>query len=293
MRGARKKEVGMRPIWKGHISFGLVNVPVTLYPAEQRTELSFHMIDSRNVARVRYQRVNAESGEEVAWDDIVKGYEYEDGSYVLISQEELERLSPEATRAVNIEAFVDLSEIDLTYFDKPYYLEPAKGGEKGYALLREALRESGKAGIARVVLRTRQYIAAMVPRDEALVLVLLRYQEELRSIDALKLPGDPEEIGTTKQELKMARMLVDSMTTKWDAAAYRDEYSEALMKWINTRIKAGQIERAPELPEPADEAPAPINLMEALKKSLSHTEKPAKKPAAKPSGKKQTKKKAG
>lgn len=282
----------MRPIWKGHISFGLVNVPVTLYPAEQRDEAHFHMIDSRNNARVRYQRVNADTGEEVPWEEIVKGYEHEDGNYVIIGKDELENLAPEVTRTVEIESFVDLAEIDLIYFDKPYYLEPAKNGEKGYALLRETLRETGKAGIARVVLRTRQYIAAMVPRDDVLVLNLLRYQGELRSTDDLKLPGDPAEIGTSRQELKMARMLVESMTAEWDPAAYHDEFREQLMTWIQKRIDSGQIHRAPEVEPIADDAPGPINLMEALKKSLNQQQKPARK-AGKSAPKKQPKKKAG
>lgn len=282
----------MRPIWKGHISFGLVNVPVTLYPAEQRTDLHLHMIDSRNFSRVRYERVNAETGEEVPWDQIVKGFEYDDGNYVVVSKEELEQLSPEATKAVEIEAFVDLAEIDLMYFDKPYFLEPAKGGEKGYALLRDALRESGKAGIARVVIRTRQYLAAMVPRGDALVLNLLRYPQELRSAEDLKLPAGAEELGTSKQELKMAKMLVDSMTTEWNPEEYHDEYREALMGWIEKRIESGQVQRAPELRPAAEEAPAPINLMEALKKSLSAAEGGGK-GQSKARGKKQSKKKAG
>jgi DNA end-binding protein Ku len=283
----------MRPIWKGHISFGLVSVPVTLYPAEQRNELGFHMIDSRNNARVRYQRVNAETGEEVPWDEIVKGYEYENGSYVIMGKDELQRLAPEITRTVDIEAFVDLSAIDIIYFDKPYYLEPAKNGEKGYALLRQTLEETGKAGIARVVLRTRQYIAAMVARDGALVLNLLRYHDELRSTEDLKLPREADALGTSKQELKMARMLVDSMTTEWDPTAYRDVYREEVVRWIEKRVEAGQILRAPELAEVEEEAPRPINLMEALKKSLGQTQKTTTKKASKSAGKKQTKKKAG
>ena len=291
----RDQEVGkgMRPIWKGQISFGLVNVPVSLYPAEERTEIHFHMLDSRNLSRVRYQRVNAETGEEVPWDEIVKGYEFEEDRYVVVSSDELERLAPEATRKVEIEAFVDLADIDLLYFDKPYYLEPAKGGEKGYALLRDTLRDTGKAGIARVVIRTRQYIAAMMARERALVLNLLRYHQEIRQTTGLKLPRGAEDLGASKQELKMAKMLVDSMTTRWDPVSYHDEYREVLREWIEHRIEAGQIERAPELPAAPEQAPEPINLMEALKQSLSQKDRAGRKPGAKAPSRRQTKKKAG
>lgn len=259
----------MRPIWKGSITFGLVNVPVTLYPAEQRSELRLHMVDSRNHSRVRYERVNADTGEEVPWDRIVKGYEYNDGNYVLLSDEELKKAAPEATKAVEIEAFVDLKDIDLLYFDTPYYLEPAAKGEKGYVLLRETLKESGKVGIARVVIRTRQYVAAMVPRGNALMLNLLRYRSELRAAEDLKLPGSAEKAGVTKQELKMARTLVDAMSKEWDPKEYHDEYRDALMEWIKKKAETGDMERAPETEHAEDEAPAPINIMEALKRSVA------------------------
>lgn len=261
----------MRPIWKGHITFGLVNVPVTLYPAEQRTDLHLHMLDSRNMARVRYDRVNADTGEEVPWNQIVRGYEYSDGNYVLVTDEELERAAPEVTRAVEIDSFVDVEQIDPMFFDKPYFLEPAKSGEKGYVLLRDVLSASRKVGIARVVIRTRQYIAAMAPRGGVLILNLLRYTMELRSPEALTLPGSADEVGVTKAELKMAQTLVDSMTREWNPAEYHDEYREQLMAWIQKRIDEGHLNKAPELPELEDEAPAPINMMEALKRSLAHT----------------------
>ncbi|MFA6044068.1 MAG: Ku protein [Phycisphaerales bacterium] len=259
----------MRPIWKGHISFGLVSVPVTLYPAEERTDLQLHMVDSRNHARVKYERVNAETGEEVPWDQIVKGYEYHEGSYVLIGEADLKKAAPEATRTVDIEAFVNQADIDPMYFDKPYFLEPSKGGEKGYALLRETLRETKKVGIAKVVIRTRQYLAAMSPRRQVLMLDLLRYKGEIRSEKDLSLPGTLAEVGVSKAELKMAHMLVGSMSQKWDPDQYSDRYRDALMKWIQQKVKAGEIEQAPHF-DVDDDAPAPINLMEALKKSIAH-----------------------
>src|ERR1043166_6522934 len=150
-----------RPTWKGHITFGLVNIPVNLYPAEQRTDLELHMLDSRDHKRVRYERVNEDTGQEVPWNDVVRGYEYSDGNYVVLTDTELKKAAPEQTKSIEIEGFVDADQIDLMYYDKPYYLEPAKGGEKGYVLLREVLKESRKIGISKVVIRTRQYIAAL------------------------------------------------------------------------------------------------------------------------------------
>ncbi len=265
----------MRPIWKGHISFGLVNIPVALYPAEQRTDLQLHMIDSRNFSRVRYERVNADTGEEVPWNEIVKGYEYDDGNYVVIGDKELKAAAPESTQTVEIESFVDIEQIDPVYFDRPYYLEPGKKGEKGYVLLREAMRESRRAGIATVVIRTRQYIAAMVPRGDALVLHLLRYHGELRSIDQLDLPGSASDVGVTKQELSVARTLIESMQADWDPTEHRDEYREALMAYIEKRIKAGDIEQAPEAKEPKEErSTTPADLMETLKRSVRHGGEP-------------------
>lgn len=287
----------MRPIWSGHITFGLVNVPVALYSAEKRSDLQLHMVDSRNQSRVRYERVNSETGEEVPWNQIVSGYEYSDGNYVLLTEQELKKVAPEVTKAVEIEAFVDLKDIDLSYFDKPYYLAPMKRGEKGYVLLRETLRETGKAGIAKVVIRTRQYVAAMVARGDGLVLNLLRYQQELRAMDDLPLPGSASKVGVSKQELKMARVLVDSMYTKWDPEKYHDEYRDALMAWIDRKVKAGKGKKVAEEPaEEEDDAPAPINIMDALKRSVAHGT-PARKAkttrATRTTHKKVTKKKAG
>lgn len=258
-----------RPIWKGHISFGLVNVPVTLFPAETRSDLQFHMIDSRNHARIRYERVNEETGEEVPWDQIVKGYEFDGGDYVLISNEDLKAAAPEATKTIDIEGFVELESIDQMYFDKPYYLEPGKRGEKGYALLRDVLEKSGKAGIARVVIRTRQYMAALVPRGEALVLNLLRYKQELRSADDFDLPqGTHKELGITAQELKMAQTLVDSMTTEWDPDQYTDEYRDALMKYIEKKARAGEKYEVTEVEEDEEEIPETYNIMDLLQQSV-------------------------
>lgn len=260
-----------RAIWKGHITFGLVNIPVNLYSAEQRTDLQLHMLDSRDNTRVRYERVNEETGEEVPWNTIVKGYEYKDGHYVVVSDEELKRAAPEATRAIEIEHFVALEEIDPIFFDKPYYLEPAKGGAKGYALLRDALRDSGRVGIARVVIRTRQYISSLISRNDMLLLVLLRYAQEIRKPTGLELPGSSTDAKVSPIEKKTARMLLDGMTTRWHPEAYHDEYRDELQRWIEKRVRDGHTDKPAELPEVKEEASAgPIDFMELLKKSLEH-----------------------
>jgi DNA end-binding protein Ku len=271
-----------RPIWKGHISFGLVNVPVVLYGAERRADLSFRLIDSRNAARVRYERVNEETGEEVPWDKIVKGYEYEDGNYVLLSDEELENASPEMTRTIEIEQFVDLKEIDVRLFDRPYLLAPGNKGEKGYVLLREAISSSGKAGIARVVIRNRQHLAALIAQGNALVLELLRYPQELVDAKDIELPSkDLREHAVQKKEIDLANKLIDGMTAKWAPSQYHDEYRDLLLKLIERKVSAGQTEAIDvEAPE---EAPAPrtINFMDVLKQSVEHAAKSRSKSAAK------------
>lgn len=259
-----------RPVWKGHIAFGLVNVPVVLFPAEQRTDLQLHMLDSRNNSRVQYERVNAETGQEVPWDQVVKGYEYSNGNYVILSDEELKRAAPEATRTVEIESFVDPKKVDPIFFDKPYYLAPGKGADKGYVLLRETLRATGLVGVARVVIRTRQYICLLSVLGDALALYVLRFAQEVRSTQDLNIPeGAAKKYGVTPQEMKIAAMLVESMKSDWKPEQYHDEYRRKLMNWIDKRVKAGQLAHPPELPElTEEEAPAPINFMELLKKSV-------------------------
>jgi DNA end-binding protein Ku len=258
-----------RPIWKGHISFGLVNVPVVLYAAERRVQQGFKLIDSSNSARVRYERVNEETGEEVPWDRIVKGYEFEEGQYVLLSQEELEHASAEMTKAIEIEQFVDREEIGIRYFDRPYLVAPAGKGEKGYVLLREAIGGAGKAGLARVVIRARQYLAALVAEGDALVLELLRYADELQSVDDLELPGsDLRRYNVTKKEIELASKLIEGMSGEWDPAQFKDEYRDALDKMIQKKIKSGQTEAIRDADE-AESPPASVNFMEMLKRSVA------------------------
>jgi DNA end-binding protein Ku len=269
-----------RPVWKGHISFGLVSVPVQLYPAEVRADISFHLVDSRNSARVQYQRVNSETGEEVPWDKIVKGYEYADESYVLLSDEELASASVEMTRSIEIEQFVDVATIDVRYFDRPYLITPAKGGEKAYVLLREAARKEGMAGIATIVIRARQHLAAVLVQDDALLLELLRFPQELRAIDDYDIPGkDLRRHKVNQKEIDLAAQLIKGMTAEWDPEQYHDEYRDVLMKLIQKKIKSGKTEAIEDVEEEEpEEEPKTINFMDVLKKSVAHASKRRKAP---------------
>jgi DNA end-binding protein Ku len=263
-----------RPIWRGHISFGLVNVPVVLNSAERRADLSFRMIDSRNSARIRYERVNEETGEEVPWDKIVKGYEYDHGNYVLLSDEELQNASPELTKTIEIEQFVDVADIDIRYFERPYMLVPDKKGEKGYVLLREAISESKKAGIAKVVIRGKQYLAALVAQGNALVLELLRFHQELIDLGEFDLPSSSlREYGVARKEIELAMKLISGMTAKWNASKFHDEYRDALMKLVERKIKSGQTEAIEDIEQPEELVRQTINFMDVLKRSVEHAEK--------------------
>jgi DNA end-binding protein Ku len=259
-----------RAIWKGSITFGLVNIPVGLYTAEKREEVSFHLLDRRNMARVRYKKVNEANDKEVPWEDTVRGYEYEEGKYVVLSDEDLRRASPEKTQTVDIVDFVDIDEIDPRFFDKPYYLAPDKRGAKSYALLRETLRRTRKAGIATVVIRTKQYLAAVTVHEDVLVLNILRYGHELRAWDDLDIPQGKE--GVSERELDMAERLVEGMVSDWDPDRYKDTFVDDMMAMIERRVKAGQTEAGAEpAPEEEEERPARgkvVDLMALLKRSV-------------------------
>ena len=178
-----------RPIWTGTISFGLLNIPIRLMTAERRVDLHFRMLDSRDQSPVRYERVNAETGDEVPWKDIVKAFEYDKGSYVVMEKEDFDKAAPESTESVDIEAFIDPAQIGPEYYEKPYYLVPNKKAEKGYVLLRDTLRQSGLAGLARVVIRTRQYLSLILPREDALILILVRFPQELVPAEEYDFPS--------------------------------------------------------------------------------------------------------
>ena len=263
-----------RAIWKGSISFGLVSIPVGLFSAETRDEISFRQLDKRNLSPVGYKKYNKQNGQEVELEDIVKGYEYDSDRYVLISDEDLKRANPEKTQTVDITDFVDLESIDAEYYDKPYYLAPLKKNAKAYALLREALKRSGKVGVAKVVIRSREYLAAVIPHGDVLVLEILRYPHEIRAVDDLEVPGDNlEKLGVTDREVKMAEMLIDGMTAEWDPSKYKDTYRDDLMALIEKKIETGQTEVLDETPvETEHEEPrGVIDIMALLKKSVEAT----------------------
>lgn len=233
-----------RAIWKGTIAFGLVNIPVSLYAADRQPDLALHLLDSRNHARVRYERVNAETGEEVPWDTMVKGFEYEKDHYVLLSDEDIKAVSPKLSKTIAIDDFVSLDDIDPMLFDKPYFLEPDTRGQRAYVLLRETLKSTGRAGIAKVVIRTREYLTALFVRGEALVLMLLRFPEELRSATELKLPSAAD-AAPKPRELDLATQLVESMSSDWEPERYHNDYHQALLGYIEEKIRRGESAAAP------------------------------------------------
>src|SRR5687767_8472057 len=272
-----------RGLWKGAISFGLVNVPVELFSVEKRSsELDLTMLDRRDLAPVGYKRYNKSSGKDVPWDDVVKGYEYQDGKYVVLSDEDFRRANVEASKTVEIHAFVDVDAIPPQFFDTPYYLSPGKRGEKAYALLRDALVKAGKAGVATVVIRTRQYLAAVVPLGEVLLLNTLRYAEEVRSTEDVGIPEKLANVKVSAKELELALRLVDDMSEKWQPQKYKDTYREDLLARIEEKVKAGQTEEItpPEKGEGRERKGADvIDLMSLLKKSVEKKQ-PAKRAAS-------------
>jgi DNA end-binding protein Ku len=262
-----------RGLWKGAISFGLVNVPVELHSAKRRaSELDMTMLDKRDLAPVGYKRVNKATGKEVPWAEVVKGYEYRNDKYVVLSDEDFRRANPEAAKTVDIQAFVELADIAPQYFETPYYLIPGKRGEKAYALLRDTLKKAGKAGIATVMIRTKQYLAALIAQDELLVLNTLRYHDELKKASDFDIP----DAKVSAKEMDMAMRLVDDMADKWQPARYKDTFKDDLLKRIEEKVEAGQTEEITEPEKGARELKSAdvVDLMSLLKKSIE--KKPAK-----------------
>ena len=256
-----------RAIWKGSISFGLVNIPIALYPATRREELKFRLLRKTDLSPVNYKRVAEKDGKEVPWDQIVKGYEYEKGKYVVLQDEDFQRVDIEATQTVDIQDFVELDEIDPIFFYKPYYLEPQKGGDKAYALLRDALKDSKKVGVAKVVIKTREYLASVKPEDGALVLELMHFADELADTSKLHIL---KKVEVGKREMDMAKALIGSMSTKWNPEKYHDDYREALMEVIEEKVEAGGKE-IEEKPRQARKPTKVIDLVSVLQKSLEET----------------------
>jgi DNA end-binding protein Ku len=274
-----------RAIWSGAISFGLVNVPVKLYSATSPKTVRFHQLSSKTGARVRQKRVDSSTGDEVAYEDIVKGYEITPDRYVMIAPEELEAFDPKATRTIDIEEFVEIADIDPIYYDHNYYLAPTSGGAKAYRLLLDAMREAGKVGIGRVVLRSKQQLCALRPTDDVLTLTTMLFGDEVLTpdrIDELDAIADAE---ATDRELAMAQQLIGSLSADFDPARFRDEYRERVLELIEKKAAGEEIAVQPEAEEPA----AAPDLMAALEASLAavssgdsdETEAPKPKPAAK------------
>ena len=243
-----------RAIWKGAITFGLVHVPVELYPAEERREFKFSMLDKRDFSPVGYKRFSKKTGKEVEWSDVVKGYEYEKDQYVVLSDEDFRRANVKASQTIEIETFVPATEIPPQFYETPYYLVPAKSGEKVYALLRETLRSTGRVAIAQVVIRTTQHLALVAPRERLLMLITLRYPDELRDTAGLSLPAEGlKGARVTTKEVELAKRLVDDMTEHWKPSEFHNTYHEDLMRRIHEKIKAGHTKEVTK-PEKGGEA---------------------------------------
>jgi DNA end-binding protein Ku len=272
-----------RELWKGAIHFGLVHIPVSLYPAEESNELSFTMLDRRDLQPVGYKRYNKSTGDEVPFDQIVKGYEYDEGRFVTLEKEDFKRANVEASQTVDIMGFVDAKDIPPYYFEAPYYLAPGKHGEKGYALLREVLERTGKVAIATVVIRTRQHLAVIYPRDNLLVLNTLRYRNELRDADGIKAPADLKDAKVKPNELNMAERLIEDMEMKWKPDEYHDTYRDDLLKMIEEKA-AGKVKAEPKKRAPREAQI--IDFASLLEKSLNARKRraPAEEPAPRRGG---------
>ena len=261
-----------RVIWKGAISFGLVHVPVALYPASQAVGIDFDWLDKRSMDPVGYKRVNKRTGKEIQGDDIVKGIKQDDGDYVILTEDQIKAAYPTSTQTIEIESFVKASEIAFTLLETPYYLEPAGKGEKVYALLREAMAEAGVIGIARVVMHTKEHLAALIPSGAALVLNTIRWASEIRPADELKLPAPGRTAaGLKPAELKMAAQLISDMTGPWKSADYSDRFGDAVQALVDKKVAAGETQSV----TPLEDAPADagvsnvVDLTDLLAKSLA------------------------
>jgi DNA end-binding protein Ku len=277
-----------RAIWSGAISFGLVNIPVKLYSAVSRKTVRFHQIDAESGQRIRQQRVNPENGEEIPYEQIVKGYEISPDKYVTITPEELEALEPQKTRTIDIEQFVDLEQIDPIYYDHPYYLAPDKGAGKAYKLLLDAMREADKVAIARVVIRSKENLVALRSLDGAITLETMLFPDEVVDTDSIEeLSAADGGAKTTKRELDMAKQLIESLSGDFEADAYHDEYRERVLDLIERKAAGETI--TIEAPEPErKEVP---DLMAALEESIAASKKPPKKRARSSNGSGSSKKK--
>lgn len=271
-----------RIIWKGAISFGLVNIPVALKAASRSHTLDLDLLDQRDMAPVGYQRINKHTGKVIDNEHIVKGYQYEKDEYVLLSDEDFRQANVEATQTVDIVSFVEADSIPPYYFDTPYYLEPDKRGERGYALLHETMRKTGRAALALVVLRNRQHLAALLVVGKALVLNTMRFADEVVPIEDLSLPSGGKGKAASPREVAMATKLVEDMSEDWKPEQYRDTYRDDLLARIHAKIKAGKthlLTPAAEEAAPSGKGAKVIDMMALLKRSIGQRGKPGEKPA--------------
>ena len=283
-----------RAIWSGAISFGLVNIPVKLYSAVHKKTVRFHQLDAKTGSRIQQKRVNPQTGDEVPFEQLVKGYELSPDRYVVIKPEELDAIEPKKTRTIDIEDFVEIEEIDPIYYDHPYYLAPGPGAAKAYGLLLQALRDTERVGIARVVIRSKEQLVAIRPREEVLTMETLLFGDEVVPPEEIGDLPDPDEIKASKKEVDMARQLIESLSSEFNPDKYRDEYRETVLEMIERKAQGEEISV-----QPVEEAPAEVpDLMAALEASIASakrqsgggSKKPAaeKKPSAKSSAKKKT-----
>lgn len=285
-------------IWKGSISFGLLNIPVSLQKAQEGHDLSFSMLDEKDLSPIKYKKVSAKDGKEVPWARIVKGYEYEKGQYVIMSKDDLKAANPKATQTIDIEDFVEFDDIDLMFLEKPYYLVPQKAGIKGYFLLVEALKKTKKVAIAKIVIRTKMHLAMVMTKGDYLVLELLRFGHEVLDVDEVEYLSDITKPKFTAKEVKMAEELIKGMTAKWNPDQYKDTFNDDVMKIINMKIKAGEGEEIEwDIPkEEKGNTGKVVDLMPLLRKSLEERKKtkaPATRSKKASTHKKATRKKAG
>lgn len=279
-------------IWKGSISFGLLNIPVSLQKAQEQEDLHFSMLDKKDLSQIKYKKVSAKDGKEVPWARIVKGYEFEKGQYVIMEKEDFKAANPKATQTIDIEAFIDFDEVDLMFFEKPYYLVPQKSGIKGYFLLAEALKKTNKVAISKVVIRTKQHLAAIMSKGDYLVLELLRFGHEVLDIDEVDYLDGVSKPKFSPKEIKMAEELIKGMTDEWDPDQYKDTYSDDIMKLVKRKIKAGDDhEIEPEDSQKAEKISSSnvVDLMPLLKKSLEAKKKTKPKARKKVTAKKKKK----
>jgi DNA end-binding protein Ku len=279
---------GPRSLWKGAISFGLVHIPVSLHSATRESGIDFDWLDKRSMDPVGYKRINKKTGKEITQENIVKGIAYEEGSYVVLTDAEITAAYPKSTQSIDIEAFVSATEIPFVYLDRPYYLAPIGKGKKVYALLRETLLQTGRVGVAKVVIQSKQHLAVLVPSGPALVLNLLRWAADIRDWSDLDLPPEgADAVGLTDKELSMATQLVDDMTSAWTPDQFRDSFKDEVMDLVDKKVKAGQTEAVeqPDAGEKPDKTAEIIDLTEMLQRSLKRGGAKADKPGdAQPAG---------